>query len=225
MKLKILFVLIVLNLFSDLYADSKEYSSKGFKLIQLENPKGEINFISKNEPKIKINIEKVQFDPKCNLKFIEEGTTLRIVIDQENMIFDKATCISKVNITAPKEMELKISTGTAPIKVDNFTSAINFKSATGDFTGLNMSSHFSGTTATGAINLKYNKCPERADIDLISASSDAEIIFPSPCKIKVSHKSATGELFNEIGESSDYKVLIKSKSASGNLKILKLIKK
>jgi hypothetical protein len=225
MMKKIILAMTLFYLNVNAFAETKEYNAKEFKLIQIENPKGEINVISKAEPKIKINIEKIQFDPKCNLKFIDEGTTLKIIIDQENMIFDKATCISKMNITAPKEMELKISTGTAPTKVDNFTSSINFKSATGDFTGLNMSSHFSGTTATGAINLKYNKCPERADIDLISASSDAEIIFPSPCKIKVSHKSATGELFNEMGESSDYKVLIKSKSASGNLKILKLKKK
>lgn len=205
-------------------AQVKEYDAKNFKMIQVENPKGEISFIAKNNNKVKINVEKIKFDPKCKMTFSEDGTKIKVVIDQENMLFDKANCVTKILIEAPKELGVKISTGNSITKVDGFNSAIDFKSATGSFKGLNLQSHFSGTTATGAINLKYSKCPERADIDILTASSDAEIQFPVPCKIKVSHKSAAGELYNEIGESSDYKIMINVKSASGNLRILKLVK-
>jgi DUF4097 and DUF4098 domain-containing protein YvlB len=118
-----------------------------------------------------------------------------------------------------------VSTSISSTNIDGVSGNIDFKSATGSLYASKLEANLNATTATGDITLKYHKCPKRADIDLLTASSDAEVTMPADCKIKVSYKSAAGELFNELGDSNDYKVLIKSKSASGNLKIKKLSKK
>ncbi len=205
----------------NVFAETKEFDASKIKSIEIEAPKGEISIFAKNDNKIRVVVDKIQFDPKCKLSFTEEGSSLKISISQENLIFDKVTCLSKLSVVTPKETVVKISTGTSTTKIEGITGEINFKSATGSLTALNLESNLSATTATGAVNLKYHTCNQRADIDILTASSDSEIVLPVNCKIKVSHKSASGELYNEIGETSDYKMMIKVKSASGNLKILK----
>lgn len=216
--------LLHFKLMAQVKLDSKSYDAKNIKKVEINSPKGEVKVSANENGKVEVSVEKIQFDPKCRMAFSEVGTTLKIVIDQENIIFDKANCVTKISVKMPKDIPLEISTGTSSVSTEGITSEIGFKSATGPFMGIGLNSNFSAATATGAINLKYANCPNRADIDLMTASSDAEITFSKNCKLKVSHKSATGELFNEIGESKDYKVKVSMKSASGSLKILKSTK-
>jgi hypothetical protein len=47
-----------------------------------------------------------------------------------------------------------------------------------------------------------------------------ELFLPKNCALRVDFKSATGKLFNSIGESKDFLLKINGKSASGDLSIL-----
>lgn len=219
MKMTIALSLLMFASFAN--AETKEYDGKNIKEVKVDAPKGEIEIIGTNDSKVKVSVDKIHFDPKCKLSYAEEGSILKVDISQENLLFDKATCSAKIKVEMPKANKLRISTGTSSTKISNITSEIIFKSATGPLNATGLESNFSGTTATGNMVLKYSKCNERADIEVLTASSDTEIHLPSTCKIKVTHKSAAGDLFNEIGESSEYKVAINVKSASGSLKVLK----
>lgn len=219
--MKFLIIILSFSLNQNIFAETKEFDAKNIKKIEIESPKGEIKVTTSSSSKIKVDVNKLKFDPKCRMAFTEEGSTLKIIIDQENMIFDKANCVTKVTVNSSKNVDLKITTGTADTKVDGVEGEIDFKSATGKFEGGGLQNNFSATTATGHIALKYAQCNKRADVEILTASSDTELKLPSHCKIKVSHKSAAGDLFNEIGESNDYNLMIKVRSASGSLKILK----
>jgi hypothetical protein len=71
------------------------------------------------------------------------------------------------------------------------------------------------------MSFKYRTCSGRADLDILSATGKVTMKLPATCKIRVEYTSATGKLFNAIGESEDYQVKINAKSASGDFSISK----
>lgn len=207
--------------------ESKEFDAAQTKKLEIKNPKGEVTIIgNKSAKKVLVSIEKIQFDQKCKFHTELVAGLLKVSVEHESGLFEKANCVSKIKIEAPATIsEVEVSTGSGHIKMLAMDSAVDFKTATGNVEiKADTLKGVAGKTATGVINLTYANCPKRADIDLISATGDAEIHLGSNCKIRVTHKSATGELFNEMGDSEEYQVLVNMKSASGNLKIKKMTK-
>lgn len=210
--------------FSD---ETKVLSAENVKKLIVSNSKGEIQISSSSSAKkILVTLSKIKFDKQCQFNIGESLGVLSIKVEHQNGIFDKADCVSKLKIEIPtKLIDLDVTTGTGQVTINNIEGAIDFKTATGTvFIKGDVLRNINGKTATGDIQLLFNKCSSRADIDLVSATGDAVISLPSQCKIKVRHKSATGELFNELGESEDYLITIASKSAGGSLKIKKFPK-
>jgi len=197
------------------------------KKLEIKNPKGEIVVLGmKGAKKIAVKLEKVQFDSKC--KFVQEENAGKLLLSvvHESGLFEKANCVTKLTVTVPSSLEeIEVSAGSAQIKMGGVDSAVDFQTATGnvDIKGESLKS-ISGKTGTGTISLSYLNCPKRADIDLITATGDAVVNLGPTCKIRATHKSATGDLFNEMGDNEDYQVLVAMKSASGGLKIKKLSK-
>ncbi|MFA6238554.1 MAG: DUF4097 family beta strand repeat-containing protein [Bacteriovorax sp.] len=210
-----------------LASEVREFDSSSIKRLEVSNAKGEIQILGTSSKKIVVSIEKIQFDKQC--KFIQNlnMATLTIKVEQENAIFEKANCISKLKIEVPtnKSLDIDVSTSSADIALVDTLGSIIFRTATG---AVNIKSdilkNIEGKTATGDMQMSFKKCPARADIDIVTAAGHTEIFMPAHCKIKVGHKSATGELFNELGESQDYQIKILSKSATGNLSIKKISK-
>jgi DUF4097 and DUF4098 domain-containing protein YvlB len=223
--MKFLFCLLVVFSFGVHSAETKDFESAGIKKLEVSSPKGEIVITTvKGSKKFVVTVDKIQFDKKCKLTMESSMGTLKVVIDHENALFDKANCVGKIKIDAPlMAFDSDVSTGSASLKMTGVEGKIDFKTATGsvDITG-DVLHTVEGKTATGNMRLAYNNCSGRADIDLVTASGDAEIYLPTQCKIRVTHKSATGDLFNELGESENYQVLINAKSATGNLKVKKI---
>lgn len=181
---------------------------------------------SRGAKKISFTHEKIQFDSKCRLQQETGAGLLKLSVTHESGLFEKANCVSRIIVTVPSALsEIEVSTGSGNVKFAGVDSAVDFKTGTGsvEIKGENLKS-VTGKTATGAISLSYANCPKRADIDLMTATGDAEIFLGPGCKIRTGLKSATGDLFNEIGDTEDYQVLLAMKSASGNLKIRKLAK-
>lgn len=228
MKIVFLFLLCSFNLNTWASIETKEFDAESVKKLEISNPKGDIiiSVQTHNPKKIIVTLEKIDFAKSCRFNVSSGTGILGVKIEQENAIFEKANCISKLKVEVPnKNFDIDVSSGTAPIKIIDTIGPINFKTATGfiEIKGDSLK-NIDGKSATGNLRLSYNKCLSRADIDFVTATGNAEIYLPSTCKIKVSHKSATGELFNELGESEDSLVLINAKSATGSLKIKKLNK-
>lgn len=219
-----IFLALVITSSSAWAAEVKEVESTGVKKISVSNPKGEIQIVSaKKTNKILVSIDKIELDKKCNLVITPSMGTLKVAVEHDSSLFEKVNCVSKLKITVPaKSYAVDVSSETAGVKIIDVDGKIDFKTATGavDISGETLK-NIEGKTATGNMRLSYRKCQCRADIDLVTATGDTEIFLPSDCKIRVVHKSATGELFNELGESEDYQVLIDSRSAGGNLRIKK----
>ncbi len=222
------FLVFLLSLsFNSFASETKEFQAEGIKKIEITNPKGEIIISSnKNSKKIIVSIEKVQFDKECKFNLSSKLDTMMAKVEHENSFFDKANCVAILKVEVPaKSFDYDVTSGSGTIKMNDVDGKIDFKTATGvvEISGESLK-NIEGKTATGNMRLTFNRCPTRADINLASATGDAEINLPIQCKIRVSHKSATGSLFNELGESEEYQVMISSKSAGGNLKIKKIIK-
>lgn len=228
MKIFLICAFSFVNFSNLLYsAEIKEFDVAGIKKLEVSNPKGEILVVtSVNSKKIIVTIDKIQFDKKCQFNLSNIMGTIKASVEHENALFGKTNCISKLKIEIPDKMiDIDVSSGTSSIKLVNTQGKVDFSTATGpvEISGDTLK-NIEGKTATSNICISYNKCPARADINLVTATGDSEIYLPSNCKIRVSHKSATGELFNELGESEDFQVHISSKSAGGSLKIKKFQK-
>lgn len=205
----------------------KEFEASSIKKLEIKNPKGEITVLGmKGLKKIAIKFEKIEFDSKCKFQQEENAGVLKLSVVHESGLFEKANCVGKLTVNVPSILsEVEVSTGSGQVKLAGVEAAMDFKTATGnvDIKAETLKS-VSGKTATGNIALTYLSCPKRADIDLMTATGDAEVVLGASCKIRATHKSATGDLFNEMGDNEDYQVLVAMKSASGNLKIKKLSK-
>lgn len=208
--------------------DSIEFDASKIKKLEISNAKGEILVQASNAfpNKIIVSIEKLQFDKQCQFTQSQSMGTLSIKVEQESGLFSKVNCVAKLKIEIPSKLiDIDVSSSTASIALINTTGTVNFRTAAGMVEiKSDILKNIDGKTATGNMRMSFNKCPSRADIDLMTATGDTDIFLPANCKIKVAHKSATGELFNELGESEDYQVTIVSKSAGGSLKIKKISK-
>ena len=123
-------------------------------------------------------------------------------------------------VPATQSFDMDITSGSALITIKDVAGNINLKTATGSVSVEgDVVKNISAKTATGAMSFSYKTCSGRADLDFISATGKAVVNLPASCKIRVDYKSATGKLFNALGESEDFQVLINAKSASGDLSI------
>lgn len=201
------------------------FSAEGIKKIKISSPKGAIRlFAGSGSDKIKTTYEKIRFDEKCQESRTVYGTTLEITIESANKLFNSAHCEGKLSVEVPARAfyDIEISTGSASIAIEKVTGHMDLQTATGNATiDSEVLKNLSFKSATANLKAVFKKCEGRSDISLLTATGDSVIELPAHCKIRVGHKSATGDLFNELGESQDYQVMISSKSAGGQLTIKK----
>jgi DUF4097 and DUF4098 domain-containing protein YvlB len=191
-------------------------------------PKGRVSLTASKNQKdsISVNIiesKKVYTDNKKCIKNVGlENTQLNVKISSENILFEKADCNYDVMIVVPasQNFEMDVTSGSALVMVKDINGNLNLKTATGTVSvESDLVKNVSAKSATGNMNFSYKTCSGRADLDVITGTGKTLINLPATCKIRVDYKSATGKLFNALGESEDYQVKINATSASGDLTI------
>lgn len=215
------------SVFADVTDSPMTFPAAGVKTVLISVPKGNINVSSsKTQKEISVTVVGPKKDDgkKCTKSIGLENNQFFVKISSENMIFEKADCNFDVTVVTPinSTFDMDISGGSAQVLVKDLNGAINLKTATGDvFVSGDVLKNVTAKTATGSLNFSYKTCSGRSDVDFMSATGKTTLKLPGSCKIRVDYKSATGKLFNAIGESKDYQVLINSKSASGDFAINK----
>lgn len=203
------------------------FPALGIKSIMVSVPKGRISITSSRTQKdISVNIiesNKIYSDNKKCIKTVGlENAQLNVKIASENILFEKADCNYDVMIITPfaQTFDMDISSGSALIMIKDVNGILNLKTATGTVSVEgDIVKNISAKSATGNMNFGFKTCSGRADLDFISATGKTSLNLPTSCKIRVDYKSATGKLFNALGETEDYQVLINAKSASGDFSI------
>ncbi len=214
---------------------------KGLQLIEVSASKGSL-VISENQRKNQalVEVKKVKWDKDCEESVNYFGPTLSIKV-KSNSVFSKAQCVVELVIKVPKNVDLNISHATMKSEIKGIAGELIYKSASGDLKaegefkrvevkvassdlqidGLLGEANF--VSASSEIKLIYKKCPEKnTKLTINRASGDAQVFLPKSCKLKTQNKTATGESFNEFGDSKDFDLEVSSISASGDLTIKKL---
>lgn len=221
------FLSLTSSVLADVASTPVTFPARGVKTLAVSVPKGKISISSsKNQKDISVAVAgpKSVDGKKCIKSIGVENFEFFVKISSENILFEKADCDFDITIVTPATMSLDIdvSSGSAQVIVKDLNGVINIKTATGDvFVEGDVLKNVSAKTATGALNFSFKACSGRADVDFISATGKTVLKLPASCKIRVDYKSATGKLFNAIGESQDYQVLINAKSASGDFTVNK----
>lgn len=227
MSLVLSFFLFSFSLFAKASTTSPlSFPSQGIKSLSVSVPKGKIVLVgTKGQKDVSVQIleQKGSDKEKCQKNVGLENSRLVVKISSDGL-FDKANCRYEVTVTTPmgSAFDIEASTGSGDISVKDVPGSLNIMTASGAVSVEgDVLKNITAKTATGAVSLRYKTCSGRADLDLMTATGKTSVELPANCKIRVDYKSATGKLFNAIGESEDYQVLINSKSASGDLSILK----
>lgn len=205
------------------------FPAQGVKSLLVSVPKGRVSLSSsKTQKDISVNIiesNKVYSDNKKCVKTVGlENTQLNVKIASENILFEKADCNFDVMIVVPasQNFDMDLTSGSALIMIKDVSGVLNLKTATGTVSVEgDVVKNISAKSATGSMNFGFKTCSGRADLDFISATGKTTLNLPASCKIRVDYKSAAGKLFNALGETEDYQVLITAKSASGDFTISK----
>lgn len=213
--------------FADVTTAPVTFPVAGVKTVSVSVPKGNITiFGSKTQKDISVTVSGPKKDDgkKCVKSVGLQDSQFFVKISIENILFEKADCDYDVTIMTPisSTFDMDISGGSAEVNIKDLNGAINLKTATGNVFVLgDVLKNVTAKTATGVLNFSYKTCSGRADVDFMSATGNMTLKLPASCKIRVDYKSATGKLFNAIGESLDYQVFINAKSASGDFSVNK----
>jgi DUF4097 and DUF4098 domain-containing protein YvlB len=209
--------------------NTQNFPASAIKSILVSVPKGRISLSSSNTQKdVTVNIieaNKIYKDNKKCLKNVAlENSQLNIKISSENILFEKADCNYDVMVVVPSSQVfgMDVSSGSALIVIKDVAGVLNLKTITGSVSiDGDLVKNVSAKTATGNMSFSYKTCSSRADLDFLSATGKTTLNLPADCKIRVDYKSATGKLFNALGESQDYEVMITAKSVGGDFNVVK----
>lgn len=126
---------------------------------------------------------------------------------------------AQFNVEAEK---LDVRTGSGSVNVAGAIGNVDLDSGSGDIemSGLHGDSQIN--TGSGDVTLTYKAAPKKGRVKLKTGSGDATILLPATTKLLTKVKTASGTVFNEIGDSSDASFVISMKSGSGNFKLKKL---
>lgn len=208
--------------------------------LEFEGAKGKliIQVHAKNE--ISVTIKKVEWSKDCEESMVQFGPSMTLKF-KASSLFSKAQCVVEAEISLPKSVDLDISHGSMETSLKGSFGQLKYKSASGkllaqgEFTkvevtvassdvfieGLTSDTEIIG--ASSDVKLVYAKCPVRpSKLSISRASGDVEIYAPKACHFKTKIKTASGETFNEFGDSKNPDIDLSSVSASGDLTIKKL---
>ena len=245
MNFKALFIAI--TLFSSQAALSQNKNGtyefdvlKGLQSLEVEATKGSLLIEAGSLYKAIVEVKKIKWGKGCEESVVQFGPTLTVKIKSSGL-FNKDECRVDLVIKIPKKVDMEISNGAMETTIKGIEGALDYKSASGN---LKAEGEFSkvdvkvassdlfieGLLGEGSLvgasadmKLVYAKCPTKASkLSISRASGDAEIFVPKNCKLKTQNKTASGDSFNEFGDSMDYDLEVSSVSASGDFKLKKL---
>ncbi|MEK7857860.1 MAG: DUF4097 family beta strand repeat-containing protein [Elusimicrobiota bacterium] len=135
--------------------------------------------------------------------------------------------------------ELTLDNGTGAIRVGDVTGALTARTGTGDILGDARSEEVEALTGSGAVKLtkltgsaevktgsgdvtlSWSKLPGKGAADVKTGSGGIALVFPEGSKITTKSYTASGKVFNEIGDTENAPFSVSLLSGSGNVSIRK----
>ncbi len=167
------------------------------------------------------------------------GDNLVVEVKEEGW-FNGDNCKVNFEIKVPKIIALNLKSGFGKFEINGTKGKINFKLGSGDVvvdaevvelrgksgsgsvkvTGLVGDTYLK--TGSGDITLSYKAVIQKGQLNIATGLGDATVSFPASMKIMTNFKSGSGQIYNELGASSDAAFKVSMKAGSGDLKIKKL---
>lgn len=208
--------------------------------LEFEGAKGKLSIQVHSKNEVQVTIKKIEWSKDCEESLVHFGPSLTLKF-KANSLFSKAQCVVEAEVFLPKSVDLDITHGSVETNLKGHFGQLKYKSASGKLLARGEFSKVEATVASsdvfiegltsdteiiGAsseVKLVYTQCPSRpSKLSISRASGDAQIFAPKTCQLKTKSKTASGEIFNEFGDSEKPDIFVNSVSASGDLTIKKL---
>lgn len=217
--------------------ETKEFDAKYVKSLDVENMDGAINITGVAADKAIVVAEQEKFPADCRLEISQEGTEVKVKVDQKNFL--RKDCIVNFTINLPVNVKLNVKQGNGNLTILNTKGAIDYKLGTGDVSidaevvkvdgkigsgtttvkGLLGDAHF--FAGSGTHKITYAKVPAKGEIDIKTGTGNADITLPADTKFQLDSRMGSGKVTNDIGENKSAKFKVIFRAGSGNLNILK----
>lgn len=215
------------------------FESLGVKNLEIDNHKGWIKITGTQDPKINIEVEKINFDKKCRLLVKKSGDDIEIDVDRDVLI-NTQFCEANITITVPDFIDLDIENGSGDLKITDTKGEIDFKIASGnvvihsldlpelegkigsgnaEIRGLTGSADL--ISGAGHLDLDYTSFTHHTTLDIKTGSGNVKLALPPKAQIDVNTLMGSGKVDNEFPQDSKAPFKISFKSGSGNLEIKK----
>ncbi len=213
---------------------------KELKSLVVDATKGKLSISTHKKEEAQVTVNRLSWGKDCTESVVHFGPTLTVKVKSDS-VFSKEECKVNIEILVPEKIDLDISTGAMDTNIKGIEGMVEFSSASGDLTALGKFSQFDAKIASSDISidgliadakivgassdmkLVYSECPKKkAKLEVKRASGDLELFVPKSCKLKTVNRQASGDAFNEFGDSMEPHLEVLSVSASGDLKIKKL---
>lgn len=213
--------------------DFREYESRTVESIRVVNGSGRISVTVAERPRIYIVARKIKFPEGCtyetrNLEYRE----VEIISREPN----GNGCQVDLELRIPKEMNLRISSGSGRVDIAGIEGALNFEVGSGEVVANGRFTKLEGRTASGRVDvsglvgegrldvgsgpvkLKFNERPT-GSFEVKSGSGLTEIALPRDSKIRSDISTGAGTVTNEISDRTDAEFNLSVRAGSGDVNV------
>ncbi|MEZ4870711.1 MAG: DUF4097 family beta strand repeat-containing protein [Bdellovibrionales bacterium] len=234
--LRIMLTIFLIPIFSFAEVVTKEFQGSDLKELKVFNLSGDIVVSASKGNQAKVIANKTTFEPNCNLIIDKRGALLMVEVSR-NGIFESDICNVHFNIEIPEKISLNIKSGSGDLEIFGTKGNVALKSGNGDTKisaeVIDLQANLgSGSievdgivgsadleTGSGDISLNYAIAPQSGEVEIKAGSGNAVLIFPKDTKLSTKYSSGSGDLVNDLGDSTDAQFKVSMKAGSGNLKI------
>ncbi|HAT73307.1 MAG TPA: hypothetical protein DCS63_10880 [Elusimicrobia bacterium] len=217
-----------------------EFKAADVAVIQVETDSGEVVLEAAEGEVIKVEVTGEYDADKCEVSAALSGSKLMASAKgKKKWFWNSANCKAGFRITAPAGKKLIVRSGAGKAGLAGFAAGadvfsgagsiefkgvsgpISVKSGAGTIKGDIYSEEFSASVGAGAIDLSWNKAPEKGRADIKTGAGGVTLAFPADSRINVNYKAGVGNLSNELGSDPSAGFNVDVKSGAGSLSIKK----
>ena len=218
-------------------SENKEFEAKGLTAILLENMSGKVVISSFEGPQAIVASTKNKFSDKCKMTIEKTGSKLVLKVEKSSGLFLSEECDIDFDIKVPKAIDLDIAVGSGDLTINGIQGSLTFKVGSGNVLADGLFKRIDGKLGTGKIELKgllgggelktgsgkmdltFAKSSLKGELDIKTGSGDVTVFFPKDSKVKTNFYAGSGQVSNELGDSSKALFVIMMNAGSGNLNI------
>ena len=218
--------------------DHQEFSVQQLKKVEIRNLSGNVSLRESKDQKVRVQVDKQQFGPNCNIEMGARGKTFGLKVDKSKSSTD--SCQVHLTVEVPKDLdvdikngagklsmavaakEVEVSVGAGEIQVGAPVKELEVKLGAGNVTAKQLLEEGKFKLGTGNLAVDFAPTARKGDFDAKVGAGNIALRLPQGASAETRFKSAFGQMTTEFPTKKESTFSVDVKVGTGNLAVKKL---